>query len=143
MAFATLKYLGAAYLVYLGVRRLLGRGGADHPEIARREPLRRLYAHGAVVATLNPKTALFFLAFLPQFVDPAAGPVSVQICFLGVLLVAITTVSDSLYALLAGTAGAWLRGTAAARRAQRVVSGGVYIALGLSAAVAGARSTSK
>ena len=90
-----------------------------------------------MVNVLNPKTALFFLAFIPQFVDPAAGPIAPQMLVLGVLLVAIGTLTDGTYALLAAGAGKRLRATAAARRTLDRVSGGVFIALGLVAALAG------
>ena len=143
-AFTVVKYLGAAYLVYLGIRQLLER---DHDDLAGApvvRSLRRVYAQGAVVAVLNPKTALFFLAFLPQFVDPSKGSSAMQIAVLGVLLVAISMVSDGCYALLTGTAGQWLRGRGPAfMRRQRLVTGGIYIALGVSAAVAGSRSTTE
>jgi threonine/homoserine/homoserine lactone efflux protein len=136
--FATVKYLGAAYLVYLGVKTLRAR---DEPEArfqaVRAEPLRRVLLHGVVVAVLNPKTALFFLAFLPQFVHHDSGPVPAQILVLGLLLVAITGLSDSTYALVSGTAGGWLRGRF--RRAQRLVVGGTYVTLGVVAALAGGR----
>ncbi|MQA88458.1 MAG: LysE family translocator [Streptosporangiales bacterium] len=145
VAFTVVRYVGAAYLIYLGVRKLLERPSAEETgRSSRMVPLPRVYAQAVAVATLNPKTALFFLAFLPQFVDPTRGPVAVQIGLLGVLLVAITAISDSGYALLTGTAGRWLRvrhraGTA--MRWPRLVSGGAYIALGAYAAVGGDRRT--
>jgi threonine/homoserine/homoserine lactone efflux protein len=137
LAFGVVRYLGAAYLVYLGVRELLRRERARPVAEVRPGQLRRVYLQGAVVALLNPKTALFFLAFLPQFVAPARGSTAVQIGLLGVLLVAVTTVSDLLYALLSGTAGAWVRGRHGFGRWRRFVSGGVYLSLGLSAALGG------
>jgi threonine/homoserine/homoserine lactone efflux protein len=133
-AFNVVRYAGAAYLVYLGVRALLGREGEDgreRPVVGRR----RLFWEGAVVSALNPKTALFFLAFLPQFVDPAQGAVAFQALVLGSCFVALATVSDSAYALLAGTAGARLRGG----RLLAKLSGGVYLGLGAFAAFAGER----
>jgi threonine/homoserine/homoserine lactone efflux protein len=133
-AFNLVRYAGAAYLVCLGVRALLGREAED----GRERPVegrRRLFWEGAVVSALNPKTALFFLAFLPQFVDPAQGAVAFQAFVLGSCFVALATVSDSAYALLAGTAGARLReGRLLAR-----LSGGVYLGLGAFAAFAGER----
>ena len=135
-AFTVVKYLGAAYLVYLGVRVLLASDGATPEAEATPRPLRRVVAQGFVVAVLNPKTALFFLAFLPQFVDPSRGPVPLQIGVLGVLLATITWLSDSTYALVTGTAGNWLRGSLRVRRAQRFATGGAYITLGAVAALA-------
>jgi threonine/homoserine/homoserine lactone efflux protein len=141
-AFTVVKYLGAAYLVYLGVRKLLVREEDDLVGAPTTRSLARIFTQGAVVAVLNPKTALFFLAFLPQFVDPARGSTALQLGVLGLLLVVITMVSDSCYALLTGTAGRWLRGRGTRfLRRQRLVTGGIYVALGVSAAVAGSRSS--
>ena len=137
-AFTIVKYAGAAYLVLLGVRKLLSHGEQDL-EAAPRGPAsgNRLFWQGAVVNILNPKTALFFLAFLPQFVDPGAGPVAPQMLVLGTLLVGLGVLSDGTYALLAAGAGRKLRETAAARRRLDRLSGGVFISLGLVAAFAG------
>jgi threonine/homoserine/homoserine lactone efflux protein len=138
-AFTVVKYAGAAYLVLLGVLKLLSRGEEAKVEVDARGPasVHRLFWQGAVVNILNPKTALFFLAFLPQFVDPSAGPVAPQMLVLGTLLVAIGVVSDGTYALVAAGAGRRLRETAAARRLLDRLSGGVFISLGLVAALAG------
>lgn len=134
-AFTVVKYLGAAYLIYLGIRALRS-GRAEHRDGGLgAEPLRRVFRQGVVVAVLNPKTALFFLAFLPQFLD-RDHPAAPQVAVLGLLLVAITWVSDCTYAAVSGAAGGWLRGSARMRRRQRVASGGAYIALGVVAAVA-------
>ena len=141
VAYTAVQYLGAAYLIYLGVRKLLDSDEQAVTEHSTRPvALRRMYLQGVIVATLNPKTALFFLAFLPQFVDPAAGSVAWQIALLGVLLVAVTAATDIGYALLTGTAGRWLRGNTGVMRWQRRVSGGTYLALGALAAVGGPRS---
>jgi len=136
LAFSIVKYLGAGYLIYLGVRRLLTRD-QDH-EITRvqRQSLRRIYSQGVLVATLNPKTALFFLAFLPQFVDPSAGSVTSQLLILGGTFVMMAIVTDSMYALLASTAGGWLKNSHSFLRAEKYVAGSVYIGLGLTAAFA-------
>jgi threonine/homoserine/homoserine lactone efflux protein len=132
VAFSVVKYAGAAYLIYLGVRKLLDR--APHARVGRRrEPLTRAFVRGIVVNVLNPKTALFFLAFLPQFVDPDRGAVWSQILALGLLFVALGLVSDSLYAVAAGTVGSLLRRR---REALRIGSGVVYIGLGTAAALA-------
>jgi threonine/homoserine/homoserine lactone efflux protein len=137
LAFEVVKYLGAAYLVYLGLRRLRARDARAGSGAAAPKTLRRLFAQGIVVNILNPKTALFFLAFLPQFVDPARGRVGLQILTLGMVFVALGVVSDGLYAVAAGTAVGWLKRDGRALRAERYVTGGVFVGLGLTAAFAG------
>jgi threonine/homoserine/homoserine lactone efflux protein len=138
LAFAIVKYAGAAYLVYIGLRRILSRAAAPAArlELPRRS-LGRLYRDGFVVNLLNPKTALFFLAFLPQFVDPARGALAFQIAFLGLLFALMGLTSDGLYALAAGTAGQWVKRRARYWRWERYVTGGVFIGLGVTAAFAG------
>ncbi len=139
LAFTVIKYLGAAYLIYLGVRTLLQRGDGDTRTPPQPASLWRVYRQGVVVAVLNPKTALFFLAFLPQFVDPSRAAVSAQVVLLGVVLVVITAVSDICYALVAATAGGVLARSTRLRRTGQLASGGAYLALGVAAAVAGDR----
>jgi threonine/homoserine/homoserine lactone efflux protein len=138
-AFTIVKYAGAAYLILIGIRKLLSRGeeDAEEPEPRGPAPGRRLFWQGVVVNVLNPKTALFFLAFLPQFVNPSAGPVAPQMLVLGTLLVGLGVMSDGTYALVAAGAGRKLRETAAARRRLDRLSGGVFVGLGLVAALAG------
>jgi threonine/homoserine/homoserine lactone efflux protein len=137
-AFTVVKYAGAAYLVLLGARKLLA-SGEEQVELESRDPssLRRLFLHGVIVNVLNPKTALFFLAFLPQFVDPSAGPVAPQMLVLGTLLVGLGVLSDGTYALLAAGAGRRLRSAVSTRRLLERVSGGVFVGLGVVAALAG------
>jgi threonine/homoserine/homoserine lactone efflux protein len=132
LAFSVVKYAGAAYLVYLGVRKLLERE-TRIPFERRTEPLRRAFGRGIVVNVLNPKTALFFLAFLPQFIDADRGAVWSQALVLGLVFVGLGLVSDSLYALAAGSAAGILRRR---RRVMRYGSGLVYIGLGATAALA-------
>ena len=138
-AFTVVKYAGAAYLVFLGVRKLLARDIPEDVEIEPRTPrsTAELFGHGIVVNVLNPKTALFFLAFLPQFVDPHAGPVAPQMLVLGTMLVSLGVLSDGTYALLAAGAGNKLRSAARTRRRLEKLSGGVFVGLGLVAAFAG------
>jgi threonine/homoserine/homoserine lactone efflux protein len=140
-AFELVKYAGAAYLVVLGVRRLLTRDDVarEQPE---RVPLRSVFTQGVIVNVLNPKTALFFLAFLPQFVDPDAGSVALQTTILGVTFAVLALASDSLYGLAAGSLGGALRRSTGFLRAQRYVSGSVFVGLGLATAVAGAKPRS-
>ncbi|MDQ3867713.1 MAG: LysE family translocator, partial [Actinomycetota bacterium] len=127
LAFEIVKYVGAAYLVFLGIRRLVAGEELGERGDPRLRSLRRLFAQGVVVNVLNPKTALFFFAFLPQFVDPDAGFVPGQIALLGACWIALAIMTDGAYAVLAGTAAGWLRGTRGYLRAQRYVSATVFI----------------
>jgi threonine/homoserine/homoserine lactone efflux protein len=137
LAFAVVKYAGAFYLIYIGVRRLK-RADAPAAQIdLPRRSLGRLYRDGFVVNLLNPKTALFFLAFLPQFVDPSRGAVASQIAFLGLLFTLMGMTSDALYALVAGTAGRWVKRNDRYLRWERYVTGSVFVGLGLTAAFVG------
>ena len=138
LAFSVVKYAGAAYLIFIGVRRLLG---GEEPDEGDAGPVGRkqLFWQGVVVNSLNPKTALFFLAFLPQFVDPDRGAVAPQVLALGVLFLMLATLSDSTYAVVAGSVRGWLGGR---RRGLGRVSGCSYIGLGLLAALSPVSSSS-
>ena len=133
-AFSIVKYAGAAYLVVLGILRLLTRD--DDATVSARppRPRRRLFLDGVVVNALNPKTALFFIAFLPQFVEADGAAASLQIFALGLIFVVIALSSDSLWALAAGTLGGWLKESRAYLAIRRWVTGTVFVVLGLSAA---------
>ena len=140
MAFSVVKWLGVAYLVYLGAQRILAHDEEDASVTVEGEPLSRVFSQGVIVNVLNPKTALFFLAFLPQFVDPSRGAAPAQIALLGITFVVLALCTDGLYALPSGSAADWLRRrneNPRFRRGQRYVSGGVYLALGAVAAVSG------
>jgi threonine/homoserine/homoserine lactone efflux protein len=137
LAFSVVKYLGAAYLIYLGVRTLLARHESSQTAVPAPRSFSRLFAQGFLVQLLNPKSALFFYAFLPQFVDPARGAVTRQILVFGVLFVLLASCTDSLYALLGSTVGKFLTRNVRFRKGQRYVTGGMYIVLGVTAAVAG------
>ena len=138
LAFQLVKYAGAAYLVYLGVRTLLSRDEGNADLVPAQANLTQLFARGLVVNLLNPKTALFFYAFLPQFVDPLKGAVQGQIFLLGLMFVSLATCTDGMYALLASSVGRLLFRTARIRSFRRYVSAGIYMALGVAAAVTGA-----
>ncbi len=146
LAFDVVKYLGAGYLIYLGIRKLAAREDAAQgaAQTVERAPLKRIFLQGIAVAVLNPKTALFFFAFLPQFVDRSRGQVALQILLLGLMMLVLAIISDSCYALAAGAAGRWLRdsgrGNAIFPRVQRYVTGTVYIGLGVAALFAGKRT---
>jgi len=133
VAFSVVKYLGGAYLIYLGVRRLLDRSSALASPSAPAAGARRAFLDGAIVNILNPKTALFFLAFLPQFVDVARGAVGAQILALGLVFVVLGLITDGLYALGAGSATQWLRRSPRFLGSERWISGTIYIGLGLAA----------
>ena len=136
-AFSVVKYLGAAYLIYLGVRQVRARA-ADavdaRPDAA--PGLSRAFVDGFVVNVLNPKTALFFLAFLPQFASVTRGAVSAQIACLGLVFVALGLITDALYALTAGRVAHWLRVRGNGALTRRWVPGTIYIGLGVATALA-------
>ena len=135
LLFGLVKFLGAGYLIYLGVRTLLAR--TEDPQAVAAfapQPLRQVFWQGALVNALNPKTALFFLAFLPQFIRPAHGPVALQTLVLGLTFLMLAVVSDSTYALLAGSLRRYLSGKVFAKR-QKYLTGSMYMALGVGAAV--------
>jgi threonine/homoserine/homoserine lactone efflux protein len=145
-AYHTVRWVGAAYLVWLGVQRLLARDEPSGPSKDRadaRRGLGRIFAQGVVVNVLNPKTALFFFAFLPQFVDTSRGSVPFQVLVLGVAFVLLGLLSDGAYALAASTGAGWLRRRPGVARASRLVSGGVLISLGVTTALAGSRSSTQ
>jgi threonine/homoserine/homoserine lactone efflux protein len=131
LAFAVVKYAGAAYLIYLGVRRLRSRSEFAMAEAGTPRSVARMYGEGVLVNILNPKLALFFLAFLPQFVDPARGSIGGQVAMLGVVFVLIGLCTDGAFALLAGTVGPWLSRSGRFLRGERYVVGGTFIGLGI------------
>jgi threonine/homoserine/homoserine lactone efflux protein len=138
LAFSIVKYLGAAYLIYLGLRKLFSHTEAHALTSVPPQSLRRIFGQGVMVAIFNPKTALFFLAFLPQFIEPSRGSVTVQMLVLGCVFVLLALISDSVYALLAGSLGQWLKRRVSFWRAERYVVGSVYLGLGVTAAFADA-----
>ncbi len=137
LAFSVVKYLGAAYLIYLGLRTLLTREKNRQAPLQVPKRFSQLFTQGFLVNLLNPKTALFFYAFLPQFVNPARGAVGAQILLFGVLFVLLASCTDSLYALLSSQVGSMLSRNGSIRRVQRYVTGSVYIVLGITTAIVG------
>ncbi len=139
VAFSIVKYAGSAYLIYLAVRTWLDRS-EERLDVPRPvADLRRVYLEGFLVNLLNPKTALFILALLPQFVDPARGAAGVQILLFGGMLAGLGLISDGAYALASGSIGAWLRRKRSIAGVQRRVSAGIYAALGIGTALVGER----
>lgn len=132
MAFALLKYAGGAYLIYLGCKKIFGKKKTAE-SIAALPPQRMqtIFWQGMVVNVLNPKCALFFFAFLPQFINPATGNVTGQVLFFGLLFTVLAFITDGSYALAAGRMGKWLKGNSAYLRLEAYISGLIYISLGL------------
>ncbi|WP_090709377.1 MULTISPECIES: LysE family translocator [unclassified Beijerinckia] len=136
LAFSIVKYAGAAYLIWLGLKKIFGRDEAG-TAAAPVHGHGRLFRDGFVVNLLNPKTALFFLAFLPQFVEPERGHVAMQMAVLGFLFTGLGLITDTCYALAAGSARHWLKGNGTFLKSERYITGTLFIGLGLTAAFAG------
>ena len=137
-AFGLVKMLGAGYLVYLGVRAFIEkeREAEGNTELSSLRSTRRLFTDGIVVSVLNPKIAIFFLAFLPQFVDPSRGPIARQVLFLGLVYVLLALLTDSAYAVLASRMRRVLGSRVMRGPIPRYGSGSVYLGLGVSTALA-------
>ncbi len=129
-AFATVKYVGAAYLCFLGIRMILEARKDDATALAPPPRGRSPFWQGVMTEALNPKTALFFLSFIPQFVNRAHGHVFAQFILLGAISVTLNTTADILVTLLAGPLGQRIRQSARFRRRQRTLTGAVMIGLG-------------
>lgn len=134
-AFSTIKYLGAAYLILLGVKALLTHIPSDAAVAMTHRTHRKLFTDGIIVSVLNPKIAVFFLAFLPQFADPAAGPISHQILLLGTTYVLLAIITDSAYAIIAGHLREGLGNRVMHGQLPQYASGLVYLGLGISTAL--------
>ena len=134
--FGIVKAVGAGYLIYLGIRTFLARRPAAGEAAPSRLSSRRWFADGVIVSVFNPKVAVFFLAFLPQFVNPGHGPIPQQVLFLGTLYCALALITDGVYALLAGSLRYWLSGRVMQGRLPRYLGGSLYVGLGIKAALA-------
>jgi len=131
VAFAAVKYVGAAYLGFLGVRMILdARRDQGEATLQQMMPARNPLWQGVATEVLNPKTALFFLSFIPQFVTRSNGHVFVQFVTLGTISVALNTSADLIVIALAGPLGEKIRKSATFRRRQRTVTGAIMIGLG-------------
>jgi threonine/homoserine/homoserine lactone efflux protein len=131
LAYDAVRWAGAAYLVYLGVRALRSRAGALEVTALSPVSLRRVFFQGAITNVLNPKVALFFLAFLPQFADPARGPLAPQLLLLGAIFAFNGTLVCIAFALVASRVGEWLRTRYQVSRLLDRMTGGLFVALGL------------
>jgi threonine/homoserine/homoserine lactone efflux protein len=139
LAFNLVKYLGAAYLIYLGIYKLFFSSDKGTEETIERESLWRIYGQGFAVNILNPKTALFFFAFLPQFVDPGRGSATAQTLMLGTVFVGLAILTDSMYALLASSVAGKLKGSKNFQKGGKYFAGLIYIGLGVTTALTGAK----
>ncbi len=136
LAFAIVKYLGAAYLIWIGIRTLMAKDLGTETPVLPGKSLQRAFRDGFVVNLFNPKTAIFFLAFLPQFVDTARGGLHWQILVLGLTFMVLGVLTDGTFALVAGSAGNFLRRNLRFLRLQRWFAGASFIGLGVVAAFA-------
>ncbi len=137
IAFTVVKYAGAAYLVYLGVRKFVERREDKENEVRAEEGLKQVFVQGFIVNLLNPKTAMFFLAFLPQFVNAGRGSAAAQILSFGLILVVLAIAVEVAYVLFSSHLRSWLRGNQQLRKSRRYLAGGAYIGLGLTTALSG------
>ena len=136
LAFTVMKLAGAGYLIFLGLKMLLTKSAALSPDaLLPKKPLARVFRESCVVEILNPKTALFFLAFLPQFADPNAGPLAPQLLLLGCIVTLTAIPCDAVVAILSGKAAALLRRRPIFQKLQNWISGSVLIGLGATIAL--------
>jgi threonine/homoserine/homoserine lactone efflux protein len=136
LAFTTMKLAGAGYLIFLGLKMLLGKSGGASPDaLLPKKSLGRIFRESALVEILNPKTALFFLAFLPQFADPKVGPMAPQLLLLGFIVTLTAIPCDALVAVLSGKAADLLRRRPIFQRLQNWISGSILLGLGATIAL--------
>ena len=139
-AFNLIKYLGAAYLIYLGVRKIILDDKDAKTELSQHQSLSRIYAQGFIVNIFNPKTALFFFAFLPQFVNTSLTSLTLQMFLLGIIFVVMALITDSAYALISSSIASRLNTNQNFARNQRYFAGFIYIGLGVVTAFTGSRN---
>lgn len=140
LAFDIVKYLGAAYLIYLGIRKIIAREDVAKVEAGKQESLSRVYSQGFVVNLFNPKTALFFFAFLPQFVNTSNGNITLQVFLLGMMFVLMGVITDGAYAIISSSIASQLNANQNFARNQRYFTGLIYIGLGVVTAFTGSRN---
>jgi threonine/homoserine/homoserine lactone efflux protein len=140
LAFDIVKYLGAAYLIYLGIRKIVAREDQAKTEVNKQESLSHIYSQGFVVNLFNPKTALFFFAFLPQFVNTSNGNITLQIFLLGIFFVVMAIITDGAYAIISSLIANQLNANQNFARNQRYFTGLIYIGLGVVTAFTGSRN---
>ena len=139
-AFGLVKLIGAGYLIYLGLKAILSRSSITVVECLSYQSSWRLFADGVVISVFNPKIAIFFLAFLPQFVDVSLGAVTGQIFLLGLIYVCLAILSDGAYAVFASSLRNWVGEKLVGSPLPAYITGGIYILLGINAALVGRQS---
>lgn len=135
IAFNVLKYLGAAYLLFLAWKAFRASAGGITIEKDREVPSWRLYRRGIIMNVTNPKVSIFFLAFLPQFADPARGAMTLQLVLLGLMFIAVTIIVFGLISQLAGVIGAWLQRSGKFEKILNMTAGTVFAALAVKLAI--------
>ena len=138
--YSIIKYAGACYLIYLGIKKFISKDNDSTITAENHSSLRKIFYDGMIVNIFNPKTALFFLSFLPQFVVVDKGSVISQMLFLGSLFVVMGILSDGLYAVTASKFGRFIKRKGYNPAAQNYFTGTVYIALGIYAALSGSKN---
>lgn len=131
IAFSIIKYAGAVYLIYLGIIKLIQKDKSLFNPKLKKIKLIKIFSQGFIVNLLNPKTALFFLAFLPQFVNPEAGSVPIQIIYLGMIFISLAVISDGIYALLADSARQLFTNGKAIKTVSKYIPASIYLILGI------------
>ena len=130
--FAIIKYLGAIYLIYLGIKKITDKNSFfQQHDAGKKRQLKKIFYEGVLVNAFNPKTAIFFFAFLPQFINLEKGGITSQIVFLGLLFIVTAILSDILYVLISGRIGIWIKDSPLYQKAHKYVIGSIYIVLGL------------
>lgn len=137
-AFTIVKWVGAAYLIFLGIQIVRRPASDEKKKVSNEIRVKSVFRDGFIVALLNPKTTIFFAAFLPQFMTNDSSPMG-QALLLSTLCILLATVTDTLYAILASSASGWLSHSVLAKRFGRWLSGGVFVGLGFYTAVSGDR----
>ena len=130
-AFTAVKVAGGVYLIFLGLKCWSSARRDDAPPTPNARPTNRLFAEGFVVNLFNPKVALFFLAFLPQFVERERGPIWAQTLVLGLVYISLGLVTDSAYAIGGARLGRWFSERGTPLRAGRFAEGGLLVGLGV------------
>ena len=137
IAYDIIKYVGAAYLVYLGIRFILNHEEMQTSSYDRKADFRKAFFQGSLTTLLNPKVALFYVAFLPQFVDPTRGHVPLQLLILGLLFNITSLAVDTSVALLASLLGTWLKRRSRAEKLIHWLTGSLLVGLGVRLAFSG------